>query len=112
MTPNLLLVIVDDLRADRLGCTGLARAETPFLDSLARRGVRYTRCFTTSGWTLPACASIVTGLLPSQHGLIHHDRRFAEPKIPALLGTGFASFGVGNNGNLVPDDIPQATLDA
>lgn len=109
--PNLLLVLVDDLRADRLGCTGLARAESPFLDSLAARGALYTRCFSACGWTLPACASIVTGLPPSGHGLLHHDRRFAAPKIPALL-PGYATFGVGNNGNLVPDDIPQETLDA
>jgi arylsulfatase A-like enzyme len=111
VAPNLLLVIVDDLRADRLGCTGLARAETPYLDGLAKRGALFTRCFSTSGWTLPACASIVTGRVPSDHGLIHHDRRFAKPKLPALL-KGYATFGVGNNGNFVPDDIPQATLDA
>ncbi len=112
MSPNLLLVIVDDLCAGRLGCEGLARAETPFLDSLAARGARYARCATACGWTLPACASIVTGLLPTGHGLLHHDRRFAAPKIPALLGAGWATFGVGNNGNFVPDDIPQETLDA
>jgi arylsulfatase A-like enzyme len=111
MAPNLLLVIVDDLRADRLGCTGLARAETPYLDGLAKRGALYTRCFSASGWTLPACASIVTGRVPSDHGLKHHDCRFGKPKIPALL-PGYATFGVGNNGNFVPDDIPQATLDA
>jgi arylsulfatase A-like enzyme len=109
--PNLLLVLIDDLRHDRLGCSGLARAETPFLDSLAARGMRFTNCRSTSGWTLPACASIVTGRVPSDHGLRHHDCRFGKPKIPALL-PGYATFGVGNNGNLVPDDIPQATLDA
>lgn len=112
MDPDLLLVIVDDLRADRLGCAGLRRAETPFLDGLAARGVRFSHCWSTTGWTLPACASIVTGLPPSGHGLLHHDRRFAAPKIPALLGAGRATLGIGNNGNLVPDDIPVATLDA
>ncbi len=112
MPPNLLLVIVDALRADRLGFTGLERARTPFLDQLARRGVTYTRCFTTCGWTLPACASIVTGLMPTGHGLIHHDERFRAAKIPALLGDGFATLGIGNNGNLVPDDISREELDA
>ena len=112
MAPNLLLVIVDDLRADRVGFAGLERAETPFLDSLAARGATYSRCFTTCGWTLPACASIVTGLMPTRHGLIHHDERFHAPKIPALLGDGWASLGIGNNGNLVPDDISRAELDA
>jgi len=110
--PHLLLVIVDDLRADRTGFAGLASARTPFLDQLAQRGARYSRCFTTTGWTLPACASIVTGRLPSGHGLIHHDRRFEAQKIPALLGPDYATFGVGNNGNLVPDTISGEALDA
>ena len=112
MRPNLLLVIVDALRADRTGFGGLRRAETPALDALARGGVTYTRCFSTCGWTLPACASIVTGHLPSGHGLIHHDRRFAVPKIPALLGEGWATAGIANNGNLVPDDLTREELDA
>ena len=75
MRPNLLLVIVDDLRSDRLGFAGLERAETPFLDSVAARSVRFTRCFSTAGWTLPACASIVTGLpaLPSVRRRRHAD---------------------------------------
>lgn len=110
--PDLLLVLVDDLRADRIGCAGLARAETPTLDRLAREGLRCERAFAACGWTLPSCASIVTGLLPSQHGLRHHDCRFEAPKIPARLGPGWATFGVGNNGNLVPDTISRESLDA
>ncbi len=110
--PNLLLVIVDDLRFDRVGANGHAGAETPFLDELAARGVRYTRCLTTCGWTLPACASIVTGHLPSSHGLIHHDHRFRVPKISALLSPDWATVGIANNGNLVPDDLSAETLDA
>src|SRR5262245_6626169 len=110
--PNLLLILVDDLRADRLGCYGNWRVETPCVDQLAHEGVRFERCFATCGWTLPSCASILTGRLASDHGLIHHDRRFAAPKIPALLGAGWATFGVGNNGNLVPDKISREQLDA
>ena len=112
MPPNLLLVIVDDLRPDRLGFAGLSRAETPFLDEMAARGVVYSRCFTTCGWTLPACASIITGRMPTSHGLIHHDERFHAEKLPALLGDGWATLGIGNNGNLVPDDISREELDA
>ena len=121
--PDLLLLLVDDLRPDRLGCYGNARAETPFIDRMAREGVRFERCFSTCGWTLPGCASIVTGRPPSGHGLIHHDRRFEVPKIPALLAAPgatsspsgaapWATFGVGNNGNLVPDTISREALDA
>jgi arylsulfatase A-like enzyme len=110
--PNLLLILVDDLRADRLGCYGNSRVETPCVDQLAREGVRFERCFATCGWTLPSCASILTGRVASDHGLIHHDRRFTVPKIPGLLGNGWASFGVGNNGNLVPDTISREKLEA
>lgn len=109
--PNLLLVIVDDLRADRVGYAGLTRARTPVLDDLAARGLVYTDCLSTCGWTLPACASIVTGLLPSEHGLIHHDRRFEAPKLPSFLPHAYTSLGIGNNGNLVPDTIDRETLD-
>lgn len=111
-TPNLLLVVVDDLRADRVGYAGCDRAETPVLDRLAAAGLVFTNCRSTCGWTLPACASIVTGRLPSDHGLVHHDHRFGAPKIPALLPETYATFGVGNNGNLVPDTIDRETLDS
>ncbi len=110
--PNLLLVVVDDLRFDRLAPAPAARAETPFLSELTERGVRHTHCWSPCGWTLPACASLLTGRLPSEHGLVHHEHRFQAPKIPALLGHGWATLGIGNNGNLVPDDIPKETLDA
>ncbi|MGH2571175.1 MAG: sulfatase-like hydrolase/transferase, partial [bacterium] len=61
----LLLVTIDTLRSDRLGCGGDARARTPFLDALAARSAVYTNCRSVCGWTLPACASIVTGRMPS-----------------------------------------------
>lgn len=104
-------MIVDDLRPDRLGFAGHAGARTPALDAFARRAVVYTQCRSTCGWTLPSCASIVTGLLPSGHGLVHHEHRFRAPKIPALLGPSYATFGVGNNGNLVPDEVTREQLD-
>ncbi len=109
--PNLLLILIDDVRADRVLHPG-ARAATPFLGGLAARGVVHEAARSVCGWTLPACASIVTGRMPSDHSLIHHEHRFARPKIPALLGPGWATFGVGNNGNLVPDDISDAELAA
>jgi arylsulfatase A-like enzyme len=109
--PNVLLVIVDDLRPDHLGFAGRAAARTPVLDAFARDAVVYTDCRATCGWTLPSCASIMTGRMPRDHGLVHHERRFRAPKIPALLGSGYATFGVGNNGNLVPDHVTAAQLD-
>jgi len=51
--PNLLLVVVDTLRADRLGAYGSTRGLTPFLDELAARGVVFENAYATSSWPRP-----------------------------------------------------------
>ncbi|MFH1070021.1 MAG: sulfatase-like hydrolase/transferase, partial [Candidatus Glassbacteria bacterium] len=66
---NVLVVTFDTTRADRIGCYGYARAATPTVDRLAREGVRFTRCFTPVPVTLPAHASLFTGLYPPVHGV-------------------------------------------
>lgn len=67
--PNLLLITIDTLRADRLGSYGYKPARTPILDALAREGVRFERAFSPVPLTLPAHASILTGVYPSFHGV-------------------------------------------
>lgn len=67
--PNLLLITLDTLRADRVGVYGYDRAETPTLDRLADEGVRFAQAATTVPTTLPAHASILTGQLPMSHGV-------------------------------------------
>ncbi len=66
---NLLLVTLDTTRADRIGAYGHARAKTPFLDRLAREGVRFASAFTPVPITLPSHAAILTGLYPPRHGV-------------------------------------------
>ena len=66
-----ILYLVDTLRADHLGCYGYERDTSPALDALAADGVRFESCQATSSWTKPASASVLTGLLPSQHGAVH-----------------------------------------
>jgi len=68
---NVLLITVDTLRADRLGCYGYKAAETPVMDALAARGVRFETSCAHVPITLPSHASILTGLEPCAHGL--HD---------------------------------------
>lgn len=68
---NVVLITLDTTRADRLGCYGYRRAETPTIDALAREGVRYERCYSPVPMTLPAHCSLLTGLLPPRHGI--HD---------------------------------------
>jgi choline-sulfatase len=64
-----LLVVIDTLRADHLGCYGYAAIETPVLDRLAREGTLYEQAVTAVPVTLPAIATILTGVYPLQHGI-------------------------------------------
>ena len=66
---NLLLITLDTLRADRLGSYGYAAGETPHLDALAARGLRFERATTVMPLTLPAHASLMTGTFPAYHGV-------------------------------------------
>lgn len=68
-SPNLVLVTLDTTRADHLGCYGADGDRTPALDRLAARGTRFARALTPSPLTLPAHASLLTGLAPRAHGL-------------------------------------------
>jgi len=66
---NVLLVVVDSLRGERLGCAGWETAATPVIDGLAARGGRWTRVLAPSSWSLPNVASLLTGVSPLTHGL-------------------------------------------
>jgi arylsulfatase A-like enzyme/Tfp pilus assembly protein PilF len=66
---NLLLISLDTLRADHVGCYGYAAAETPRLDALARSGLRFETATTVVPLTLPAHSSLMTGTFPAWHGV-------------------------------------------
>jgi len=66
--PNIVLITLDTTRADHLGAYGYAKARTPNIDHFASEGILYENAYATSSWTLPSHASILTGLLPMQHG--------------------------------------------
>ena len=66
---NVLLITLDTTRADRLGCYGYQAAETPAIDALAARGVRFAHAVSPVPLTLPAHASLLTGLHPTRTGL-------------------------------------------
>jgi arylsulfatase A-like enzyme len=67
--PNILLLGSDTLRADRLTGTGYLRNLTPIIDSLAKRGVRFTDCYVPCARTAPSLASLFTGTWPHTHGV-------------------------------------------
>src|SRR5262245_15332299 len=66
---SVLLVSIDTLRADRLPAYGYAKGRTPHLDELARRGILFEEAYSHCPLTLPAHASLLTGLLPPRHGV-------------------------------------------
>ena len=68
--PNVLLVVVDALRADHLGCYGNPEVRTPVLDALAERGVLFENCFVQAPYTWTSFGSFLTGKYPRRHGLI------------------------------------------
>jgi choline-sulfatase len=82
--PNVLLVTIDTLRADRLGCYGRATAETPAIDGLARGGLLFRRAYTPVPLTLPAHATMLTGLEPAAHGLLDNGMVARELGAPTL----------------------------
>jgi arylsulfatase A-like enzyme/Tfp pilus assembly protein PilF len=90
--PNVLLVTLDTVRADRVGCYGAVGAETPALDRLAREGVRFAQASSPVPLTLPAHASILSGLLPPAHGL-RNNGAGAFPAARATLATALAGAG-------------------
>jgi len=67
--PSVLLVSLDTVRADRVGCYGYPRARTPNLDALAARGTRFDRAYAPAPYTLPSHATLLTGLGPDGHGV-------------------------------------------
>src|ERR1700693_5514872 len=67
--PGVFLITIDTLRADHVHCYGYDRIRTPALDLLAKQGIRFTEAFTPSPITNSSHASIMTGLLPSSHGV-------------------------------------------
>ncbi len=67
--PDVYLITIDTLRADHVGCYGYKQVETPALDALAADGVRFSEAFTHSPITNTSHITILTGLLPSVHGV-------------------------------------------
>ncbi|MEP0845533.1 MAG: sulfatase [Phycisphaerae bacterium] len=65
--PNIVFIVVDTLRADRLGPYGSRDGLCPFADSLAAEGVTFEQCVSAAPWTLPSVASLFTSYYPSVH---------------------------------------------
>jgi arylsulfatase A-like enzyme len=99
--PDVVLIVVDTLRADRLGVYGNERGLTPFLDSLARRAHVLERAYAQAPWTNPSVASIFTSRYPSQHGIVGFDSVLAGDETTlaeVLKRAGYATGAFSANG--------------
>lgn len=81
--PPIILISLDTLRADRLGCYGYTRPTSPNLDAFAAESVRFANVVSESCWTLPSHMTLFTGLYPTTHG-VKTPRDVLSPKIPLL----------------------------
>lgn len=76
--PDVIFLSIDTLRADHLGAYGYARDTSPFLDRLAAEGTLFESAWSSTSWTLPSHATMLSGQLPVHHGTIEDHLRVAE----------------------------------
>ena len=82
-SPNVLIIIVDTLRADHLSPYGYSRDTSPYLTNLAQQGVLFDNAIAPSSWTLPSHASMLTGLYPHETA-VETDNDNLSAKLPSL----------------------------
>ncbi len=80
---NFILISIDTLRADHLGCYGYPRSVSPAIDRFAAGGVLFEDVTSPAPWTLPAHTSMLTGLYPSRHGVKSLTQRL-DDSVPTL----------------------------
>jgi arylsulfatase A-like enzyme len=102
---NVLFLVVDTLRADHLPMYGYENGSTPNLDRLAEDAIRFDQAFANSSWTRPSFASILTGRLPSSHGVMAKSDALPDTvtTLPEALETaGYTTAGYATNFNVAP----------
>jgi arylsulfatase A-like enzyme len=99
--PNIVLIVIDTLRADRLGVYGYRTRETsPFLDRFAAGATLYRNAYATTTWTVPSVATMFTGLPPELHGVTSFGRMLPRRAIllaEELRESGYHTIGISTN---------------
>jgi len=94
--PDVVLISIDTLRADHLGCYGFPRDTSPNLDSFAAQNIRFANCYAQSPWTLTSHISMLTSLYPSMHAV--NDEMPLDPQVVTLAEVlkdeGYRTLGV------------------
>lgn len=98
--PDIVLIVIDSVRADHVSCNGYARATTPELDALAKTGANFTQAVASASWTQPSVMSLFTSLPPDVHQRVRplqpHDES-AVTLAQALRDAGYQTVGLTAN---------------
>lgn len=103
---NLVYILVDTLRADRLSTYGYTRPTTPILDEIASKGILFENVVSQSSWTKTSMASIWTSTYPIRNGILRYNHVLPEEAVmPAeiLREAGFRTVGLWRNGWVEPN---------
>jgi arylsulfatase A-like enzyme len=101
--PNIIIYLVDTLRADRLSCYGYRRPISPEIHAFAEGAVMFENALAQSSWTRTSVASLFTGLLPIQHGVNQREDAMSDEALTLaemLQATGYRTVGLVTNGNV------------
>lgn len=99
--PNFVIIVIDALRQDHLGCYGYSRNTSPCLDELAQTGVIFKNAYSSSPWTKPSVASLFTSLHPNNHKTLKRSHLLPEPALTmaeVLKDQGYSTYFL-NAGN-------------
>ena len=103
---NIVFILVDTLRADRMSLYGYERRTTPIIDELANHGIVFERVIAQSSWTKTSMASLWTGTYPAAHGVLRFDHALpSEALMPAEIfkAAGYRTVGIWRNGWVAPN---------
>ncbi|MEF8820696.1 MAG: sulfatase [Halovenus sp.] len=102
--PNVIVVVLDTVRADRVSALGYDRETTPAFDAFAADATLYTDAVSQASWSVPSHASLFTGEYPSDHGAtITRPVLTADAVLPELLSTGgYETYGISPNSYVRP----------
>lgn len=102
---NVVLISIDTLRPDHLGCYGYSKPTSPSIDRLAREGVLFEQVFSSTSWTLPAHLALLTGLPDLVHGVMDENERLDENRITMAemyKQNGYRTWGIFTGPFLLP----------
>ena len=102
--PNVVVLLIDTLRADMMGVYGCPEEPTPELDAYARQGLRFERVIAQNSWTRPSIGTMITGCYPRSLGIFKEPDEILPDKFvtlaEALKAQGYKTIGVHSNPNL------------